>query len=436
MKLYKYQQECLPFIASQKYSYLNMYCGGGKTLTALEAVQHYSRILIICPAALTQNWADEIFKWYGNQSVFIAPTTTCAIPLKAKFIIVSYHKLLNPQLIFKQLIFISYQAVIVDEAHKIKNPEAKRTEALLGWTSKKPRLLTKPDIERVILLSGTPMMQRPFELYSVLRGLRPELLGEYNTMKKFGLQFCRAYQDTYGKWVYNGADNLEELAQMVSPFIKIIPRTRVERELPEFRQKIVRFDICQELVRQEQQYDLSAIETSQSDVPFSGLSELRHLMAIQKAPIASQYIEELLLCGERVIIFCWHRAVINSLLMSLPLGSLRIDGSVPLPARTQNIKDFNDGKAQAIVCQISAASEGISLHTATHVVFAEISWNPADNEQCYKRVHRRGQKNKVLAHYLVVKNSLDDRILKNVLTKEQTVGKFNRELMISNNRRK
>lgn len=428
-KLTKYQHYCVERAFLRKNSYLAIPCGGGKTLTSLHIMAEQKCTLVICPASLCQNWEDEILKWgfAKKKDIFIVPKISSRIPELKRFIIVSYDKAIKGA-IYKQLIIKPYDSVILDEAHKIKNPESKRTEALIGWATGKARLLTTPRVKKCLLLSGTPMMQRPFEMYSALRGLAPETLGKYIDKKAFGVHFCKGFQDNYGKWVFNGADNLKELAELTKDFIIRVSKEVIEAELPPLRQQIIRLDCCESLVKQEQAYHIDSLENLSGSVAFEGLSELRHMMAIQKIPLITEYINDLILSGEKVIIFTWHRAVINSILTSFP-ALLRIDGSVPTSSRSQLVNDFNTGKYPGAICQITAASEGLSFHTASHVVFAEVSWNPSDNEQAFKRVHRRGQEKPVLVHYLVAKNSLDDKIMQNVLTKERVVSTFDNELI-------
>jgi len=423
MKLYPYQQRALAFAKERRYSYLSLPCGAGKTLTALEATKKFKHVLIISPASICMVWKEEIRKWYGEaHKIQVFHSMKETLDTSAKWVILSYNKALNLK-IYAQLIKWNYQGCIIDEAHHLKNPEAKRTEALIGYRSDKARLVTKKSVQRGILLSGTPMMQRPIELYAPLRGLRPDLLGKYHRYEHYGIRFCGGYKDGF-KWVLTGTSNLKELATLGQDFLYRVSKEEVYQELPSLTQQVVRLDCARKLIEREKAYDFEAIKNSENTVAFEGLAELRHLLAIEKVPLIKEYVRELLNSGEKVIIFAWHRAVINSI-CELSVETLRIDGSVPATKRQKLVRDFNKGKYKLAVCQIKAANEGISFHTATHVVFAEISWNPADNEQAYKRVHRRGQKNPVFIHYLVANQSLDDRILGDVLTKEKIVNIFN-----------
>ncbi|XP_065199032.1 SWI/SNF-related matrix-associated actin-dependent regulator of chromatin subfamily A-like protein 1 [Sycon ciliatum] len=291
---------------------------------------------------------------------------------------------------YKALFKTNYTGVIVDEAHKIKNPRSKRTQALVGWQGKAKRLLTKDNIKQCILLSGTPMMQRPWELYSVLRGLIPDELGPYSKSSMYAIHFCKGYKDVYGRWITNGSDNLEELSEITKKLIFPVSRERIERNLPPIRKQIVRLSCGGTYLAQEKAYNIESLEDITSSIGFEGLSELRHLMAIQKIPYIQDYVKNLLLSGEKVIVFAWHRAVLQSILtyvqaLSLPRDVLLLDGSVPPSQRQSLCHKFNTENYSIALCQISAVSEGLSLHTATHVVFSEISWNPSDNEQALKR---------------------------------------------------
>ncbi len=430
IKFYEHQTEALKFIDDRKHVYLSLPPGGGKTLTALEATKNFQRILIICPASLCLLWRDEILKWYGSQKIQVVETGKSLILDNVKYIILSYEKAIKLSM-YSQLIKICYEAVIVDEAHALKNPFAKRTEALMGWTSSKARLLTKKSLKKVLLLSGTPMMQRPIEIYSALRGLRPELLGEYKLYEKFGVHFAAGYRDCMKRWVFTGASNVEKLAKICRPFLFRVSRDRINQSLPPLVQQIIRLDCAEKLIAQEKRYDLDSLMQSHS-VAFEGLAELRQLMALEKIPLVIEYIKNLRLSGENIIIFAWHLSVIEKLVEAFT-GCLQISGLVPPSERLNLAKIFNGAMGQIIICQVKAASEGLSFHTASHVVFVEPSWNPAENEQAYKRAHRTGQKKSVTVHYMVANNSLDDFILRKVLTKEKTVDTFYNALLKEEN---
>lgn len=425
IKLRNYQTRAVDFIRQRKVCYISAYMGGGKSLCSLIETREYDTVLIICPAILLTMWRDEILKWYPDSSIKLVTKISQLISNKDKYIIISYDRALI-QHYFDSLMLLDYQAVIIDEGHKLKNHKSKRSKAVFGF--KQIGLATKPFLDKVIMLSGTPA-QRPVELYAPLLGLRPDLLGQYIKYENFCFYFCSGYYNEYYQMIATGANHLDELANRVKDFMYFIPKAEVEAELPPITQSLIRFDISKSLVAQElKEFNAHNLIRTEASLAIATLSKIQHAMALDKVDLAANYILELFDNNESIVVFCWHTDVIEKICARLTLSISNvsvIQGSTTLTGREQTIKKFqNSEEPQVIICQIKTASEGISLTKAHHVVFVEFSWNPSDLEQCYKRVHRPGVTHPIIVHYLVTSNSLDDYKLKVILKKQKVIKTF------------
>lgn len=429
IELRPYQTQGIDFAKQRRYSYFGVGCGGGKTVMSLEATKPFDKILIIAPASLLLNWRDEITKWYGSAYI-----TVINKPLQAltcgKYTIISYERAMQKDY-FLKILQNEFQAVIVDEAHRIKNKDAARTEALLGWRSGKSRLLTHPSVEKAILLSGTPMMQRPVELYAPVRGLRPDLLTPYDTYKSYCIRYCGGYIDDWGKMIATGATYQKELAERVRDFLYYVPKSEIEKDLPPCQHHLIRFDVAKNIVKEQEKLITWNLEKTDLVYNFELGAALQHELAFEKIALSVDYIKNLVSNGEKTVVFCYHLDIIAALKLGLEkLKPKVITGAISHSRRHTIVTDFNqDQDSKLLICQIKSAGEGLNINSASQVVFVEFSWNPADIEQCFKRVHRQGVKTAVQVHYLVASNSFDDYKLTNILKKQDVVNKFNSYLL-------
>lgn len=422
-ELYDYQKEAIEFASTRREVYLGIPCGGGKTITALEIVRGWAETLIICPASLYHVWEDEIGKMYDMASVYIFKNKKPPPLDHYNFMIISYEKAAQEyyQDILKQ---ITFGAVIVDEAHRLKNHKAKRTKKIVGWGNEKG-FLARPGIQKVVLLSGTPMMQRPIELYAPARGLRPDLLEPHVLFEDFAMYYCQGYVDAWWNIIATGHNHMQELATKLKDFLFLVDKERVYSRLPPIQHFMVRLDVGEKIISQQDRLIRENLEKTTTPIVMSELAALSHKLSLEKIPLCVDYINNLIDNGDKVVVFAWHTDVIEEI--EYRIGSaIKINGDTPLNSRSEICRIFRENTCvSALICQIKAVGEGFDLSCARHVVFVEYSWNPGDMEQCYKRVHRKGVEGTTSVHYLVASNSLDDYKLTNLMNKEEVVSEFN-----------
>lgn len=409
--LKRYQSLALEFALANenKLTYLALPPGAGKTLVALclalESPENY-KILVVCNSTIVDIWANEIEK-FQIPLTYTVQRKRNHVADNNRIRICSY----------SNAVFLAdtYDLIIFDEAHNLKTWQANRTRKLL---------VAKESLangaKKVICLSGTPVLNRPMELFPILRfsNLLPDKWRKY---RDFAFYFCEGYTNGYNKIVATGAAYMDDLRPLLSNFF-VIDRSVVEKELPPVETSIVRFSSLSRFDYNKLPYDVASIVARRTPVGFEGLSELRHEMAMEKAPQVLEYAQEILSGEEPVIIFCWHTELIDYLRHELTEHNpLVISGSVLSKNRDGIQKAFNSGQSKLIICQIVTASEGISLTAAKHVIFAEISWSPSQNYQAIKRAHRRGIEHKLMVHMLVQSRSLDDYILQRGFEKEALI---------------
>jgi SNF2 family DNA or RNA helicase len=328
---------------------------------------------------------------------------------------------------------------VIDEAHRFKNVDSARTLGLLGGDA------FVKHFDRVVLLSGTPMPQRPFELYPILKRLAPEVIGFRNRIE-YGLRYCGAYTDRLGRWVMNGEplpERVEELFTKVKErFMVRIKKETALSTLPPRTEEVVILanDLPPKLAKLDaalsREWELpQLIEKARRGFrpedrlggykPNAAMGELatyRREVGIQKISLVSDYVSNLLAPTDfNVIVFAIHKDVIAGLREKLKFWRpIVIDGdSAPIDRVVLADEFQTDPRRRLLIANIQAGGVGLNLTKADRVLFAEWSWVPGENSQAIDRAHRIGRTKPVVAQYLAIQNSMDRRILESNLKKRK-----------------
>ncbi|XP_013763753.1 SWI/SNF-related matrix-associated actin-dependent regulator of chromatin subfamily A-like protein 1 [Pundamilia nyererei] len=300
-----------------------------------------------------------------------------------------------------------FNVLIMDESHFLKNMKTARCKAAL------PLLKVA---KRVILLSGTPAMSRPAELYTQILAVRPTLFPRFH---EFGIRYCDARQITWG-WDYTGSSNLGELKLLLEECLMLRRlKSEVLSQLPAKQRKVVTVTI--DGINTRTKAALSAAAKQLAKGHRNKMEEKEALLvfynhtAEAKLQAIMEYIIDMLECGrEKFLVFAHHKLVLDHITTELGkknVGFIRIDGSTPSAERQQLCERFQySAKTCVAVLSITAANMGLTLHSADLVIFAELFWNPGVLIQAEDRVHRIGQTSSVNIHYLVAKGTADDHL--------------------------
>jgi len=400
-KLFAFQITGVDFLASHEAALLADQMGTGKTVQAICAANkiHAQTILILCPASVKYNWERELKDWYEEPlvRVLVVKSSREVIPTAADIIICNYDLLIGGT-VLNQLKSRHFDVLICDEAHYLKNPRAKRTKHVLmrGGLIHNARYRW--------MLTGTPVMNRPVELYPMLMGLRRDLLAPWDNWYSFAKRYCAAFQDAFGGWNIRGASNIPELSQRLSQFM--LRRTKAE-VLPELPEKVMQIIPLEPISRF--MYTGNA-KQAEEEAQLSEFSTLRRETALAKLSQCWKHIEDTLDNTPKVIIFFYHKDVFKELQAKYPDATYIYGGMTPEMKKFQCDQFIQNPNKRVMLIQFVAGGQGIDglQRVCDTCIFVETSWTPAEIEQAVDRLHRIGQSNPVLAQFLVLRKSLEE----------------------------
>jgi len=421
----------VPFILSQNKTYLAHQPGLGKSAQAIAAVNTKpGPATIFCPSFLKVTWAREITKWFRRDfpTIAIVPETPAQADMNwfADFVICSDSMILRPW-VRAGLQKRKDRYRFIDEGHRYKSPETGRSIALFGGRGaniESPGLVY--DTEHVSVLSGTPMLARPIELWPVLYALAPETI-DFMKFQDFGFAYCGPRQTERGNYLFLGSSREPELKARIAPFMQ---RIRKEDVLPDLPKKIREVIYLDEDPRKPGaiEFDRKMLRKAQAlaDPPeeLGDFAVAHHQNGLAKVGWAARYISAILNedASESVLVFAHHRDVVDRLAKALEIQKpMVINGGVPFEDRTKIQDAFQSGARRLTVGNLSAMNLGLTLTRATRVIFVEYSWSPTENEQAEDRANRIGSKWAVFAQYLVLPGSLDEYMLEKNFEKQERI---------------
>ncbi|RXN16995.1 SWI SNF-related matrix-associated actin-dependent regulator of chromatin subfamily A 1 [Labeo rohita] len=383
--------------------------GLGKTVQAICIAAYYRSewpLLVVAPSSVRFTWAEAFRRWLPSvRADSINVVVTGRDSLRSGLINIISYDLLNKM--DKKQPSSPFSVIIMDESHFLKNMKTARCRAAL------PLLKTA---KRVILLSGTPAMSRPAELYTQILAVRPSLFPRFHD---FGTRYCDANQLPWG-WDYSGSSNLSELKLLLEESLMLRRlKSEVLSQLPAKQRKVV--TVTTDGINSRTKAALNAAAKELAKGYHNKSQEKEALLvffnhtAEAKIRAIMEYITDMLECGrEKFLVFAHHRLVLDSITKELGekgISYIRIDGSTPSADRQQLCDRFQSSQKSCVaVLSITAANMGLTLHSADLVVFAELFWNPGVLIQAEDRVHRIGQTSNVDIHYLVAKGTADDHL--------------------------
>ena len=410
--LYPFQKTGVAFIEAKEGRVLiGDEMGLGKTIQALAWLQLHPELrpaIIVVPASLKLNWAKEAHTWMDRPRIQILSGTTPNIKLKGEIIIINYD-ILHPWM--NTLLTYNPAVLVTDECHYFKSPKAKRTKAVMALGRRIPH---------VIALSGTPIINRPIEVYNAVKLIDPTILP---TRFEFAMKYCGAKNNGFG-WDFSGATNTEELHEKLSNSIMI--RRKKADVLPDLPDKIRSF-IPMELDN-EKEYQFAegnfiafvrgrkgkeAAERASNAQALVEIGGLKQLAVQGKMKQTIEWIADFLESDQKLVVFAVHKFVIEALMEKFGTIAVKVDGSVTGLNRQKAVVEFQTNLAiRLFIGNIKAAGVGITLTAASNVAFLELPWTPGEMVQAEDRVHRIGQRNNVCIHYLLASGTIEEKIAK------------------------
>jgi SWI/SNF-related matrix-associated actin-dependent regulator 1 of chromatin subfamily A len=417
--------------------------GLGKTIQAVGVINinpHINKVLVICPASLRINWKREMEKWLvRNFSIGVVDKNF--YPEDSDIVIINYDVVDRHK---DNLSKLDWDLLVIDEAHYLKNPSAKRTKAIFGY-KKAPGISAK----QKLFLTGTPILNKPIELFSLLNSLDPK---EWSSRWKYAHRYCDAKYNDFG-WDFSGSSNLEELQDRLRSSLMVRRlKEDVLTELPAKRRQVIELPSDKSMMSliksentawEDKDSTLSALRASVmlasvsdnqeqynqavhqlkegTSSVFSNLSKLREEIALKKLPYVIEHLNSF---EEKVVVFAHHKSVVSELKDKLGDQAVMLVGDMSMEDRQYSVDEFqNNPKVKYFIGSIMAAGVGITLTAASTVVFAELDWVPGNMSQAEDRCHRIGQLNSVLVQHLVLEHSLDAKIIRKLIKKQEVIDK-------------
>lgn len=408
------------FLATRRRAMLADEPGLGKTAQAIRAanITGADPVLVIHPASVRSSWVRDIATFGVGQ----------------RFVLQSYDKVARDWEQYEG----PWGAIILDEAHRLKSPSAKRTSAIYGAKNFRGLL---PLAGHVWALTGTPAPNNPSELHTHMAALFPESLRMASNPNRiydrdgFMHRYCQLRDTTFGLRVV-GSKNLDDLRERLKPHLIRRLKKDVLTDLLDIQYEPLLIDAPEALAALSNipGDEVALIREVLKDGDAAALSSLtaqmtslRRITAIAKAPLVAEWVREFLADTDRkVVVFAHHREAIDILLKQLRhiLGpDVRLPmitgGSKP-DHRAEAIEKFqNDPKMRIFIGQIQAAGEGITLTSASDLIFLEQSWVPSENAQAAMRIHRIGQKRGCMVRYATLAGSVDEAVQRVLARKTQ-----------------
>lgn len=370
LPLLPHQKEGVEFILNNSSAFVCDDMGMGKTRTVIEAMVQRGQfpILIICPSALKLNWRNEIARWVGIDLEIDN--------LEQDIIITNYERMNKYKFEIQAL---PIKQLVLDESHSFKNETSQRTQLALTWSKKIPYK---------ILISGTPMLNRPRELITQMEILNN--IHKVGGREKFLEKYCNPRHSQYGI-DYSGCSDLQELHQTMNGIWLRRTKDDLENKLP--TKTIVPIPI---------------IELNQpAPTSFRDIERYDRAVLHKKLDASVDFIEQLLERDEKVVVFVHHKDIGKALNMKFPDASVIVGGQSPVH-RQLNIDNFQLHDTQIIICSLQASAVGLTLTASRCAVFIEYPWSPALLAQAQDRVHRLGQDKDVFIFYLYGQGSIDE----------------------------
>ena len=433
-KLYQHQEEGIKFLLSRNGSILADDMGLGKSIQSIIAALESGakKILVVCPSSTKINWEREINVFCDETAIVDGKKWK-----EAKFTIINFDILKNFHSLKdkknldvelnRELANANFDLAIIDEAHYLKNNDSIRGKIMV-------ELATKHNIDKVWLLTGTPVANRPMDFFNLLKIIKSPIAENwkhYAVRYCEGKQFFRTLKNGTKKqiWLTDGASNLEELASKT----KNIILRRLKTEVLDMPDKVVT-PMHQQLDKKGwSEYDrlwdeyvtnriLEDKKTNEEQKSLVELILLRRFIAAQAIPYTIEMAENAIELGRKVIIFTSFTEELEILQNHFGKIAVKHNGPMTTTQKQKSVDAFqNNAKVKVFIGNIKSAGVGITLTEGTVVIFNSFDWVPGSNEQAEDRAFRIGQKNDVNVYYQLFDNTISTRMWEMLNNKKDVI---------------
>ncbi|HEX4935145.1 MAG TPA: DEAD/DEAH box helicase, partial [Gemmatimonadaceae bacterium] len=426
--LFPHQVDGVAFLLSRRRAILADDMGLGKTRQSIVALTEAMPVgpwLVLSPASVKHNWAREIRLARPNDRVHVVGPEAPPPVGYDGWVVVNYD-LLDRWM--SELERHRWTGIVYDEAHYLKNHRSKR--------SRHARALAERASSAVLhLLTGTPLTNRPRDLFALLHLVRHPMATSFLS---YATRYCAATHNGFG-WNTDGASNLDELRLMLHGVM--LRRTKDEvLDLPGKLRSWLAVDVPAGTARAEtravvEELTVGALERAakrdeQRAAParrrgngaqrpdpvaqdrvrlLSLITKARVQLSKAKVPATLDFVEGVVEQGEKAIVFTAFDEPAKAIARKLGDQALLLTGSTPTATRQRLVDRFqSDPSVRVLVANIVAGGVGITLTAARQVVFHDLDWVPANHWQAEDRAYRIGQTQTVNVTYLVAAGTIDD----------------------------
>jgi superfamily II DNA or RNA helicase len=431
VELLPHQMDGIAFALGAGRAILADDMGLGKTVQGVGVAELLAReagierVLVVCPTSLKSQWRNEIHR-FSDRSVQLvmgrAEDRADQYQSGAFFTICNYEQVLRDLMSIERA---KWDLIILDEAQRIKNWEAKTTRIVKSLRS-----------QFALVLTGTPLENRLDELYSVVQFIDGRHLGP-------GFRFFNRHRVTDEKGKVLGYKHLDELRERLQPILLRRTRNQVLKDLPPRNTEIIRIpptdeqasinrthmQIIASIVGKAFISEMDLIRLRQSLLACRMAADSTFLVDKQppgystKLEYIDELFEQLFVDGDhKAIVFSeWTRMLdlIEKLLKKRGVPFVRLEGKVPQSKRQQLVNEFQDNPECRVFLSTNAGSTGLNLQAADTVVNVDLPWNPAVLEQRIARAHRMGQDKPVNVFILVTEKTLEEQLLLTLSQKKE-----------------
>lgn len=471
-KLFEHQESAVKFLLSRKKCLLADDQGLAKTLSSIVASIEggFNKVLIICPASIKSTWKRELKTFVPEDEIAIINSTNWISGKKYTIInydIVDLHykiakeTVITERPLFKkdgtpkldangeQLIEIKekevksrkkdlklkamsespmylegFDLVIIDEVHKLSNNSSIRYETISDF-------LHKTGVKNVFLMSGTPMTNKPINLFHVLSLIDHPVCENFEYFVK---QYCAGKKITSKTthksiWLTDGSSNLDELREK----IKNIYLRRLKSDIPGMVEKTIHqrfYDLTNEETEQYNQlwneYEQAQLELGNENLNRE-LTEglflrqfVSNTMIRNTIDLSNEFLED----GKKVFIACCFNEEIAALKEYFADKAVIYKGGMTIKQKDEAERKFmNDPETTVFIGNIIAAGVGLTLISSHICIFNSYDWVPGNNFQMMDRIHRIGQKEDVQVYFQLFNNTISEHMWETVIRKEMNINK-------------
>jgi SWI/SNF-related matrix-associated actin-dependent regulator 1 of chromatin subfamily A len=397
--------------------------GLGKSAMVLHLLKRLPKLrpaIIVCPASLKLQWKSEVMKHIETDACILEGTNKNKKSTKfldhEDIIIINYDILKHWEDI---LISLNPMFLAADECQMISSQKAIRTKSFKKISE---------NVERVICASGTPFLNNPIELWSVLNILKPELFPKFFP---FAMRYSIPRKMFYG-WAFKGARNLGELNDILTKNL-MIRRRKIDvlDELPDNLRFVVLLDIENRKEYQEAEDDLIKwlAKTDQSKADSASQAEklvkigyLKRLAAKLKSKAVVEWVNNFLKeSDDKLILFSIHKSIMANYGEVFKKNSVTIDARKSNSEKDKAVTSFtHDKNIRILNGQLETAGKGLNLIAAGTTATTELGWTSGVHRQAEARIDRIGQKRKKVFHYyLIAKGTIEEYICKVLQEKQE-----------------